>query len=738
MKRVRGTNRSSQSLLRFRLGTLLVCSLLALLALPALGQGRTDYMNVESPHVHPIEVARISGYDYLLVANTPDSSVEIYDTNEGLPPQSRLLARVRVGQEPVSVRYNPATRRFYTANFLGDSISIVIIAAPGGPTTLSVNLERTTLVGDEPMDVSFFDNAGTPTLFVTHMSLDGFGWRDAVSLAPVVPGVTERLDASVVMGPTTFGLKEPRTTLVTAQGVYILGGKGGNTPQYDFDLFVFDLATSTFRALGGVATTNFNMVAARNGDLFVVGQDALNRVLAPEPAVAAACTGFAPSTLSWVQNPSTATPVVLTRDLNALPGAACNPVAKPVALTQPTDVALLETDAGVRKVFLSALSSDRIGVIVPNSATPINWPRRTINVAPIQPSSTKAGPVGLAIKGANPAVSTDPGARLYVLNRFDHSVTLIDPIGETVVGAIALSLDPRPAYILAGQHFLYDAEQSLNGFSACSSCHPYGRTDGLAWDLGSPGQPQSPFNLNFSDGQVEFAGNPPVIVFNQLIDNLNNGFSDRKGLMVTQSLQGLLNFEVGMAERGFTTNAPYYWRGTRFDFPDFNGGFQNLLLGPGLTAAEMAAYHEFINSIHYPPNPQQLKNRVLSGVVGGTGGTSTLGQSGLEMYHTRPLCVTPACVPELEANRSCVHCHALPEGSNNRATEFLPNLELFAGGTDLIALETAALRGLFQKEARLDRSGLAISPVVTGFEGLAHQGGAVSINGFNLVFGAFF
>ena len=36
MKRVRGTNRSSQSLLRFRLGTLLVCSLLALLALPAL------------------------------------------------------------------------------------------------------------------------------------------------------------------------------------------------------------------------------------------------------------------------------------------------------------------------------------------------------------------------------------------------------------------------------------------------------------------------------------------------------------------------------------------------------------------------------------------------------------------------------------------------------------------------------------------------------------------------------
>ncbi|MCH9651963.1 MAG: hypothetical protein K0U98_27285 [Deltaproteobacteria bacterium] len=710
------------------------------LGTPLGAQGRTDYMNVESPHLHPIEVARISGYDYLLVCNTPDGTVEVLDTNENILPQNRLLARIPVGQEPVSVRYSAALERFYTANFLGDSISVVGITAPNGPGSLSAQLEQTTFVGDEPLDVSFFDNQGTPTVVITHMSPDSFSWRDAVTLAPVIPGLSERLDASVVIGNTTFALKEPRTTLSNAQGLYILGGKGGNTPTYDLDIWMFDLATSTFRSIAGVGATNFNMAAASNGDLFVVSQDALNRLLFPEPMVAGACTGFAPSVLSWVQNPSSANPTILRRDLNSVAGSGtCNSVGKTIALTQPTDLALFEVGGSVSKVFVSALSSDRIGVIDPNSATPINWPRRVINISPIVGSvSPKAGPVALALKAANGGVSTDPGARLYVLNRFDSSVTIIDPVAETVVGEMDLAVDPRPAHIIAGQHFLYDAEQSGNGFSACSTCHPYGRTDGFAWDLGSPGQPQSAFNLNFADGIVMF--NAVGLDFTELLDNLNNGFSDDKGLMVSQSLQGLLNFELDMSNRLFTSNAPYYWRGTRFDFPDFNGGFQNLMLGPGLSPPDMAAYHEFINTIHYPPNPEQPKDRVYSGTVGTGGNPSTLAQSGLEMFHVRPLCLSVNCFPELEANRSCVHCHSLPEGSNNRATEFLANNKLGPTGpsSDVVALETAALRGLIQKQAVLDKTAFGVSPIRTGLEGLSHTGGSASINAFNLVFTPFF
>ena len=46
-----------------------IASVLVLLlgATPAEPQGRTAYLNPESPQVHPIEVARVGGHDVLLV-----------------------------------------------------------------------------------------------------------------------------------------------------------------------------------------------------------------------------------------------------------------------------------------------------------------------------------------------------------------------------------------------------------------------------------------------------------------------------------------------------------------------------------------------------------------------------------------------------------------------------------------------------------------------------------------------
>ena len=65
-------------------------------ALPAAGQGRTPYMNVESPQVHSIELAEVGGHTWLLVCNTPDNSVEIWDTDESQPIANRFRLRVRV------------------------------------------------------------------------------------------------------------------------------------------------------------------------------------------------------------------------------------------------------------------------------------------------------------------------------------------------------------------------------------------------------------------------------------------------------------------------------------------------------------------------------------------------------------------------------------------------------------------------------------------------------------------
>lgn len=698
----------------------------------AVAQGRTDYFNVESPQVKPITVARIGGHDWLLVCNTPDNSVEIWDTDESLSIAARFKKRVRVGLEPVTVKYNPVTRLAYTADFLGDSVSVFSPQFVGG--TLTVLPSMTRYVGDEPMDIAFAPDG--LSLFVTHNTSSAFGWRNASNLNPVaiVPPLTDMGQIDLVDSDTapTRALKEPRSVAVFGNSLFVLGFRGGSAAAqlpdffpYDFDLYSRDLGTQTLRQLGSLGTTNFNMTFAGNGDLWVVGAEAQN--LAPkattEAGVAHQPTGFVRSMIYRVQGAGTASPTVIARDLHDESGNSV-PVSRKHALAQPTDVVVYEPLTGATKVYFTAFGSDRLGVLTPTTdPNPYNWPLTRVPVpvfVPAFPSlpNPVAGPRGLALKYANAGDPTDPGARLYVMNRLDNSVSVFDPTDDSPRGTFALKQDPTPSYIRAGRKFLYSAKLSGNGFSSCASCHMDGRTDGLIWNLGTPTvNPLLPYPQGMADGI-------PV----------NANFKADKKLMVTQSLQGLLNFEVDPSVQQFFTNAPYHWRGDKSDFLGFNPAFVGLMGAPevpigsgsgkGLTDAEMETYRTFVNSIQYPPNPAQRVERVYGGlpivdpymldptdVADPIGGTEA--QRGMLLFHTKPL--------DLCAQRSCVHCHSLPEGSNNRGTV----------STGVDPLETAAMRGLFQKEARFDK-GAAASPsaVVTGNFGLTHTGNRTSLNGF--------
>ena len=110
----------------------------------------------------PITVARVGGHDWLLVCNTPDNSIEIWDTDESLPIAARFKKRVRVGLEPVSVKFNPVTGRAYTADFLSDSVSVFSLLIEGG--TIAFRPSMTRYVGDEPRDIVFAGAGGSRTV----------------------------------------------------------------------------------------------------------------------------------------------------------------------------------------------------------------------------------------------------------------------------------------------------------------------------------------------------------------------------------------------------------------------------------------------------------------------------------------------------------------------------------------------------------------------------------------------
>jgi len=226
------------------------------------------------------------------------------------------------------------------------------------------------------------------------------------------------------------------------------------------------------------------------------------------------------------------------------------------------------------------------------------------------------GPTGIVM---------DPtGSHVYVLNRFDATVTVLDRVSRKEIGLLRLLrlFDPTPHFIKDGRPLLYDTHLTSGlGHTSCNSCHIDGRIDQLAWDLGDPSGAMKAFNqscdLDLPDDDCE-------------------DWHPMKGPMTTQTLTGLNGTE------------PLHWRGDREDFAAFDHAFTSILGNDADgTPAEMAAMQAFLGSIANAPNPnRRLDGSLPDQILGGDPDV------GLEGFHSGEL-----------ATIQCVTCHALPSGA---------------------------------------------------------------------------
>ena len=659
---------------------------------------------------------------------------------------------------------------------------------------VETNVNTSPIFGDEPMDVAYIPTQNW--LAVTLNTQSAMALLDADTLRPLPPAalpwpsgnpmphdfILADFSSPGAGFTEVLGMKEPRAIEYdpVSQTFYVLGFKGGVTPvagtatapsRHDLDVMAIPLTTVNTlaplpQAVRGLGTTNAQMARAGNGDLYVVGSTANNMLAVNDNKAAVADfspgsvneTGFVTSMI-WKVPAGTggflSPGSTETRDLNRVANTGQTGGAPAIAdrdndaLAWPADLALVESGGQVTKIYVAAFSSDRIGVLTGTGAQSLDaWTissRIDLNrVTPATgPQNPLAGPRGLAYKPANPAFANDPGARLYVLNRLDNSIAVIDASTdqEMAFSPVAMN-DPTPFYIREGRQFLYDAKISGSRMVSCHSCHTDARTDALAWRLGDancaepyPAE-QRPFSpILGSPGSDN--SNDLEMVF--LLNIAQSGvFTPDKREMVTQSLQGLTNFEVNSAAHPFFDNAPHHWRGDKPDFLAFNEAFVTLMgandvsgavsgtcpngnLVAGLTAGDMEKYRAFIHSVHYPGNPRQPKNRSFSGELGSpndlTTGNGSGGLRGLKLFHIDPM-------PNSLGGRSCSHCHSLPEGSNNRITVFEasgPNAGYTSQPSQQVT-ESAALRGLFQLEGTRDLRGGEISGIRVNHTGMNHNG----------------
>ena len=639
------------------------------------------FRNFESPQVHPL--AMTPDGTRLLAVNSPENRLSVFQLTGGTPV---LTAEIPVGLEPVSVAAR-SDREAWVVNWLSDSVSVVDLAAG--------NVTRTFDVGDEPTDVVFagtnngkafvcvsgtrevkvFDAdapaASAPQTVTVRGKQPRALARDA-SGSRVFVSVFESGNQTAVVPERTVtqngGLPPPSPALAAGlpapprAGLVVKWNGSGWVDERgdarwtsaipfrlaDVDVAVIDAASATLSAeLRGVGTQVGNAVYdPASARLLVVNTDAQNftrfepnlrgrfmrtRVSSVDPA------GGAP------------TPFDLNPHIN-YDDPAGSDAERAQSLGLPSDIAR----ASDGTLYVAALGSARVGVLSAAGAV-----QARVGVG--------QGPTGLALD--------EPRARLYVLNRFEQTVSVVDTQARGELTRVAVGFNPEPAEVREGRRFLYDTTFSAHGDVSCASCHPSGHRDGLVWDLGNP------------QGQLDVVRNPGagsnVVIFPLLT---TASYHPMKGPMMTQSLRGIL--ETGLL----------HWRGDRSNFAAFNPAFTGLLGSPRpLSGEEMQAYENFVRTLAYPPNPNQNRNRTMP--TAAPNGANA--ERGRQLFGTARLDGGVA---------TCAACHSGATGTNG----FLIDALLLQ---EPQAMKVPQLRGLYEKVGAENAPGEKL----TSF-GFAHDG----------------
>jgi DNA-binding beta-propeller fold protein YncE len=706
------------------------------------------FVNFESGHVRPLALSPNGAR--LFALNTPDNRLAIYDVGAG---GLTLAAEVPVGLEPVAVAARTDTE-VWVVNHLSDSISIVTVNAA---TPALSRVIRTLHTCDEPRDIVFANarafvttaRRGQNCPSVANPITEGIGralvqvWNPA-SLGAAVGGTPltnvvlfgDAPRALATNGTTVWAAvfhSGNRTTAITEQAV-----SSGSTPPMppppagstpgapptalivkrnasgqwvdeigqnwsasvsfdlpDFDVFQINATANPPVQVGGssqtvgVGTVLFNMaVRPSNGRVYVTNTEARNEVrfeprIAGDPLGRGVQGNIAQSRVTVV-NGTTPT----ARHLNPHINYTCTPPCVPPAgeaeasLAFPTDIVFSSNGA---RAYVAGFGSEKVGIF---DATALEAGTITNGVTK-HLVEVGAGPSGLALDEAR--------NRLYVMNRIDHTISIVDDADDPAQAfesdIVSLRFDPSPAVVKDGRIFLYDARRtSGHGDSACASCHVFGDLDSLAWDLGDPfgavEDNENPFRLTPGNGAS--GGGPGVG-----IPCTNCEFHPMKGPMTTQTLRG-------MAGAG-----PMHWRGDRtgtstggsaldedLAFKAFNPAFVGLLgRASELTPAEMQAFTDFILTVVLPPNPVKAL----------TNADSTSEAAGRNFFNNN---ATDG------GALTCVFCHRLPFGSDGLST--------FEGEPQ--EFKIAHMRNLYQKVGMFGvAGGTNLGDQVRGF-GFLHDG----------------
>lgn len=664
--------------------------LTASLSLAATCDPPSTFVNWENHPVHGLDITPDG--TRLLVTNTPDDRIEVFDLTGAAPAH---LSSIPVGLDPVSVRaLDDGTA--WVVNQVSDSVSVVDLAAG--------NVVATLATGDEPADVIF---AGNPRrAFVSVSEANTVEVRDPASpsAAPQVVAIagenpralatdgtrvfaalfgsgngTTILHRELVSDPSgPYGGQNPPPNAGSAFSPALAPGLAAPPPSslivrkdasgrwrdvngadwsalvtwdvLDHDLAVLPVASpASVSYVSGLLTVDMALGVTASGRVTVVGTEAGNEVRF-EPNVRSKFVrvkmgGFDPATLG--------TTLV---DLNPHLTYATASVAQSERNKSLADPRAVVWSSTADRGYVAGMGSG--------------------NVVAIDASGARLGRVDVG-QGPTSLALDEARGRLYVLNRFEATVSVVDTASLTQLTKVAF-YDPTPAAVKTGRPMLYDAHATSGlGQVACASCHVDGRIDPLAWDLGDPSGQAKPFNQTCRNGENCGAWHPV------------------KGPMTTQTLVGIVGTE------------PLHWRGDREDLAAFAGAFVSLLGDDAPpTAQQMQDFENLAASMRFAPNPYRNLDGSVKNALLPSGGNPSAGQT---FFRNTPVD---------RGSVKCVECHAEPLGTSGEIIA-APTLE------EPQSIKIPQLRNLYQK------TGFSVASLTNtrGF-GFGHDGADATLIDF--------
>ena len=412
-----------------------------LLALAAMGAERPTAVRYPSP----IELAVSADGARLFALCEGTDEVVVLEPRSGA-----ILRRIPVGRVPKGLTLSPDGGRLYVANSWSDSVSEI--------DTSSLAVVRSLPAGFEPNAV-VTDREGRSLYIANRIGND-------VSVVDLAAGTeTKRLVAG--RGAAYLALS-PDGSRIFCTHIYPIPGKFRTPPESEITVIdtARQMVVDRYRLHNAAGV--FHVAVSGDGRLGMAAQ------LRPKNLVPLAHVEH-----GWVFGNSVS---LFGQDVG-------EPVQIPIDeldryFTPPFGIALAQDKSAA---YVSTTGSDSVTVIdiarllaFVRAASPAE--RRTMaNDLSASANYVAARiPVGAGPKGM--AFSPD-GKRLYVANRMDDTISVIDTAARKVSATLSLGGPTALTPERRGERLFFNAGFAFQGHFGCANCHLEATFDGLQWDL---------------------------------------------------------------------------------------------------------------------------------------------------------------------------------------------------------------------------------------------------------------